>query len=103
MSPRVPGPQTAARMSELADVLGGAGLDVKVHDTRGVLDVTASLGEPGGKAIEVIVDDDGYTQVSYWNPPGATPAQVTAVITAVIAVITAPAEQPTRVAGSHGR
>jgi hypothetical protein len=103
MSPRKPGPQTAARMSEIAGDLAGAGLDARVHDTRGVLDVAASLGEPGGKPIEVIVDDDGYTQVSYWNPPGATPAQVTAIITAVIAVITAPAGQPACAAGSHGQ
>ena len=103
MSPRVPDPRTAARMSEIAGVLAGAGLDAQVHDTRGVLDVTARLGQPGGKPVEVIVDDDGYTQVSYWNPPGAAPAQITAIITAVIAVITEPAGQPARTAGSCGR
>jgi hypothetical protein len=101
MSSRTPGPQTAARMNEIAGGLAEAGLDVKVHDTRGVLDVTASLGEPGEKPVEVIVDDDGYTQVSYWNPPDATPAQVTTVITAVVAVITVPARQPARAAGTQ--
>jgi hypothetical protein len=58
-----------------------------VHDTRGVLDVTASLGLPGAKPVEVIIDDDGYCQTSFWHPPGATPAQVTATITALVAVI----------------
>ena len=101
MSPRKPGPQTAARMHAIADGLAAAGLDARVHDTRGVLDVTASLGEPGGRSVEVIIDDDGYAQVSYWNPPGATPAQVTATITDVIAVITAPAGQPARAAVSQ--
>jgi len=103
MSPRLPDPRTAARMSEIAGVLAGAGLDARVHDTRGVLDVTASLGQPGGRPVEVIVDDDGYTQVSYWNPPGAAPAQVTATITAVIAVITEPTGQPARAAASPSR
>jgi hypothetical protein len=103
MSVRMPGPQTAARMSEIAGVLAGAGLDARVHDTRGVLDVTATLGQPGGRSVEVIVDDDGYTQVSYWNSPGAAPAQVTAIITAVIAVITEPAGQRARAAGSAVR
>jgi hypothetical protein len=86
MTPRMPGPQ-AAWMHAIADDLATAGLDVRVHDTRGVLDVTARLGEPGAQPIEVIMDDDGYAQVSYWNPPGATPAQVTATITAIIAVL----------------
>jgi hypothetical protein len=98
MSPRKPDPRTVARMHAIADGLAAAGLDARVHDTRGVLDITASLGVPGSKPVEVIVDDDGYTQVSYWNPPGATPAQATALITAVIAVITAPDGQPARVA-----
>jgi hypothetical protein len=87
MSPRVSDPQTVARMNAIAADLSVAGLDARVHDTRGVLDVTASLGLPGGKPIEVIQDDDGYCQVSFWHPPGATPAQVTATITAVLAVI----------------
>jgi hypothetical protein len=90
MSPRTPGPQAAARMHAIADGLAGAGLDARVHDTRGVLDVTARLGAPGAKPIEVIIDDDGYCQASFWHPPGATPAQVTATITAVIAVLTCP-------------
>jgi hypothetical protein len=58
-----------------------------VHNTHGVLDITARLDQPAGKGVEVICDDDGYTQVSYWNPPDATPAQVTAIIAAVLAAI----------------
>jgi hypothetical protein len=74
-------------MSAIATGLVAAGLAAAVHDTRGVLDVTATLDRPGGKAIEVIVDDDGYAEIRYWNPPGASPAQVTATIAAVLAVI----------------
>jgi len=58
------------------------------------------VAQPGGKAIEVTVDEDGYVQVSYWNVPGATPAQVVAVIAAVVAAITA--AQPGRPAGAPG-
>jgi hypothetical protein len=87
MSPRVPDQRTVAWMHAIAADLAAAGLDAQVHDTRGVLDVTACLGLPDGRAVEVICDDDGYCRVSFWHPPDATPAQVTAAITAVVAVI----------------
>jgi hypothetical protein len=79
---------TAARMHAIAAALVAADLTAQVHDTRGVLDVTARLDLPGRTQIEVICDDDGYTQVSYWNSPDATAAQVTATIAAVLAAIT---------------
>jgi hypothetical protein len=65
MSPRVPDPGTAARMHAIAAALTGAGLAAQVNQTQGVLDITASLSQPGGKPIEVIVDQDTYVQVSY--------------------------------------
>ncbi len=88
MSPGVPDPDIAARMRATAAALTGAGLAAQVNQTQGVLDITASLGQPGGKPIEVIVDEDKYVQVSYWNPPAATPARVAATIAAVLAAIT---------------
>ena len=84
----VPGSQCARRMSAISTGLAGAGLAAVVHDTRGVLDVTATLDRPG-KATEVIVDEDGYVEIRYWNNPDATPEQVTAVITSALAAITA--------------
>jgi hypothetical protein len=96
--------QSARRMSAIATGLAGAGLATAVHDTRGVLDVTATLDQPGGKATEVLVDEDGYVQISYWNVPGATSAQAVEVITAVLAAITAATLGETaRVAGGAGR
>jgi len=89
VSPRVPGPDTAARMQATAYALAGAGLAARVNQTQGVFDITASAGQPGSRSIDVTVDEDGYVQVSYWNVPGAAPAQVVAVIAAVVAVITA--------------
>jgi hypothetical protein len=99
MSPRVPGPE--ARMHATAAALAGVGLAAQVNQTQGVFDITASVGQPGGKAVEVTVDEDGYVQVSYWNVPGAAPAQVVAVIAAVVAAITAAQPgQPARTARS---
>jgi hypothetical protein len=100
MSRRVPDPHTAARMHATTAALAGAGLDPRVHSTRGVLDITARLRQSGGRSTEVIVDEDGYVQISYWNAPGATAAQVVAVITAALAAITtATAGEPARAAG----
>jgi len=77
-------------MAAIAAGLQAAGLDARVHETRGVLDVTATLYRPGSKDIEIICDEDHYVQVSYWNDPAATPAQLVAVISRVLAVITGP-------------
>jgi hypothetical protein len=104
MSPRIPDPGTTARMHATAAALTAAGLDAKVHSTRGVLDVTASLQQSGGRPVEVIVDEDGYAQISYWNAVGATPAEVVAVISAALAAISAAtAGSPARVGGGGGR
>ena len=59
-------------------------------DTRGVLDVTASLHRPGCKDTGITVDEDHYVQVSWWSPADAAPGQVVAVISRVLAAITRP-------------
>jgi hypothetical protein len=100
----VPGPDIEAAMQATAEALAGAGLAAKVNQTQGVFDITASTDQPGSRSIDVTVDEDGYVQVSYWNVPGTTPAQVVAGIAAVVAAITtALLGQPARVAGSAGR
>jgi hypothetical protein len=100
VSPRVPSPDAAARMHATAAALAGAGLAARVNQTQGVLDITASLGQPGGKSIDVIVDEDGYVQISYWNVPAAAPVQVVTVITATLAAITGQTGQSARAPGS---
>jgi Pyridoxamine 5'-phosphate oxidase len=77
MSRRVPDPHTAARMHATTAALAGAGLDARVHSTRGVLDITASLHQPGGRSTEVIVDEDGYVQMRV--EPVIVPAERVAV------------------------
>jgi hypothetical protein len=88
MNPRVPDPSTAARMGAIAAALTGAGLAAQVNQTQGVFDITASLDQPGARPIEVIIDEDLYLEVRFWNPPDTTAAQLTATISGVLAAIT---------------
>jgi hypothetical protein len=95
-----PDPDTAARMRATAAALAAGGLEAKTHAIRGVLDITASLRRPDGKPVKVIIDEDGYAEIRYWNAPGATPAQVAAVVTAALATIAAATvSEPAQVAG----
>jgi hypothetical protein len=83
------GGETARRMRAITAGLSDAGLVACLNDTGGVLDITATLDRPGGKASEVIVDEDGYVEVRYWNHPGTTPEHITAVIVRALAAIAA--------------
>ena len=49
-----------------------------------------SVHQGAAKDMHVIVDDDLYVEIRYWNPPGATPAQVTATIRRALAAIRQP-------------
>jgi hypothetical protein len=79
---------TMLRMHAIAAGLEQAGLDARVHDTQGVLDIRATLYDGGGKGTDVTVDEDGYVTVSYWNDPGATPVHIIDVVNRVLAAIT---------------
>jgi hypothetical protein len=80
--------ETARRMHAIAAELTAAGMDVQVHEIRGVLDVTASLHRPGSKAIDLTLDEDHYVQRCWWNPDDATPGQVAATIGRALSAIT---------------
>jgi len=82
--------QTVLRMHAIAAGLHAGGLEARVHDTRGVFDIRATLRNDNGRGTEVTVDEDGYVSLSYWNTPDATPAQVITVITRALAAITGP-------------
>jgi hypothetical protein len=79
--------ETERGMRAIAAGLGAGGLVAEVNQTRGVLDITAALQRPGSKPAEVVVDEDGYVELRYWNRPGATPEQVTTVILRALATI----------------
>lgn len=81
---------TAGRMAAIAAGLQAAGLDARVHETSGVLDITATLHTAGSKDIALIVDEDGYIELRWWSAPGAAPAQTTATIRRALAAITGP-------------
>jgi hypothetical protein len=83
------GGETARRMRAITTGLNDAGLVACLNETTGVLDISATLDRPGGKASEVIVDEDGYVELRYWNHPGATPEHITAVIIRALAAINA--------------
>jgi hypothetical protein len=56
-------------------------------------------GGPSGKReAEIIIDEDGYAELRYWNPPGTTPAEATATalraLSAVIGTMPAPRLRP---------
>ena len=97
-----PDPDATARMHAIAAALTAAGLTAQVHITRGVLDVTATWERPDAKAAEVIVDDDGYAEIRYWNQPQATPNQVATVIVRALATATATQRTQPPLAG-HAR
>jgi hypothetical protein len=80
--------QTEARIRAVAAELAAAGLDTRVHETRGVLDVRATLRREGFGPVEITYDGDGYVTVTYWHAPGATPTQVAATVKRLLAVIT---------------
>ncbi len=82
--------QTVLRMHTIAAGLQALGLDARVHDTRGVLDIRATLYNGGGKGTDVTIDEDLYVTLSFWNDPGATPARIIDVINRVLAAITGP-------------
>jgi hypothetical protein len=84
-----PGGETARRMRAIAAGLTAAGLDVCLNETRGVLDVTATLDRPGAKTSEVVVDEDGYVELRYWNQPGVTPERITLVVVRALVAIAA--------------
>jgi hypothetical protein len=67
------GGETERRMRAITAGLTAAGLVSCLNVTRGVLDITATLERPGGKPSQVIIDEDGYIEVRYWNRPDATP------------------------------
>jgi hypothetical protein len=85
--------ETGRRMRAITTGLQTAGLTAHLHDTNGVLDISATARRPGNKDTHVIVDDDLYVEFHYWNHSGTPPERVTAVIVRALAAITA-AQRP---------
>ena len=63
--PDEPRSSSAVRLHEIAAGLTAAGLVTRLHRTRAGTDLTATLRLPGYQDIEVIADEDGYTELRY--------------------------------------
>jgi hypothetical protein len=75
------------RLQAIAAGLRAAGLTVRVQQTRAGWDLTGVLERAGGRASEVVVDEDGYAELRFWHRLDAAPAEVTEVITGALAVL----------------
>jgi hypothetical protein len=80
---------TVERLRAIEVGLVAAGLATCLHESLAGADLIATLRQPGQREIEVIVDEDGYTELRYWASLSATPAHAVAAITGALAVITA--------------
>jgi hypothetical protein len=79
----------AMRLREIAAGLSGIGLATHLHRTRAGTDLTATLRRIGHRDIQVIVDEDGYTELRYWASLSTTPAAAVAAIGEALAAIIA--------------
>ena len=78
----------AVRLHEIAAGLTSAGLVANLHRTRAGTDLTATLHLPGYHEIEVIADEDGYTELRYWCSLSSTPAADVATIARLLETLT---------------
>jgi anti-sigma regulatory factor (Ser/Thr protein kinase) len=89
----------AERMRAMAAELTAHGLTTHLTDSRAGLDLTATLSPSGRREAELIIDEDGYAEIRYWNAPGTPPGQVTATalraLKAIIGTTADPGSPPT--------
>jgi len=68
--------------------LAASGLTTHLTDARAGLDLTATLRPSVKHDAEFWIDEDGYAELRYWNPPGAPPAQVAATAIRALQAVT---------------
>jgi hypothetical protein len=79
----------AVRLHQIAAGLTAVGLVTHLHRTRAGTDLTATLSLPGCHEIEVIADEDGYTELRYWCSLNSAPATYVATIARLLEAIVA--------------
>jgi serine/threonine-protein kinase RsbW len=87
-SPAAPARLTQYNTHDMRAIEAGlttSGLTTHLTDARAGLDLTATLRPSTRHDAEFWIDEDGYAELRYWNPPGTPPAQVTA--TAIRALV----------------
>lgn len=78
----------AEHMRAMETELAACGLITHLTDARAGLDLTAVLSPSGKREAEIIIDEDGYAELRYWNAPGTTPAQVAATALRALRAVT---------------
>jgi hypothetical protein len=101
-APPVPDSAGATRLHEIAAGLAAVGLTTRLNRTRVGTDLTATLHQPGHREIEVILDEDGYTELRYWTDLSTTPTAVVAVLICALAAITPPGSLTVRAEQAAG-
>jgi hypothetical protein len=79
----------ASWLRDVSSGLASAGLNAAVRPTKIGLQLSAVLQRPGRRETELILDQQGYAELRWWNDPGTTPAQVTTVFIRAVTAVTA--------------
>jgi hypothetical protein len=87
--------RAVSRMRAIEAELSANGLTTHLTDARAGLDLSAVLSPSGTREAEIWVDEDGYVEVRYWSPPGASAAQITATALRALRAITGSLSDPT--------
>lgn len=77
-----------AHMRAMAAELSAHGLTTHLTDARAGLDLTATLSPSGKREAEIIIDEDGYAELRYWNPPGTPPTEAIATALRALKAVT---------------
>lgn len=75
------------RVRAIDTELSALGMTTHLTDGRAGLDLTATLTPARQREPEFWIDEDGYAELRYYNPPGATPLQIAATVRRVLEMI----------------
>ena len=81
-------------MRAMAAQLAAHGFTTHLADFRAGLDLTAIKSPSGKREAELIMDEDGYAELRYWNPAGPPPAEAVATALRALNAITGIAPDP---------
>jgi hypothetical protein len=77
------------RVRAIEAELSALGMTTHLTDGRAGLDLTATLSPSRQREPEFWIDEDGYAELRYYNPPRATPSEVAATVQRVLDMISA--------------
>jgi hypothetical protein len=81
-------------MRAMAAGLAAHGFTTHLADFRAGLDLTAVKSPAGKREAELIIDEDGYAELRYWNPAGTPPAEAVATAMRALNAITGTVPDP---------